>query len=514
MSDWTSGYVSDVEYVGSFYGDLAPPVIDFTCLMNGVAPPATQGRYAYCELGCGVGLTTTCLAAANPDGDFFGVDFNPAHIARARVLADDAGLANLTFLESGFEELVGSDAPALPMFDYVTLHGVYSWVGTTIRADIVRFLRRYLKPGGAVYLSYNAMPGWSLGVGVQKLLHEIGMRASGGAEQRVEQAIRLAEKMTEVGAGFLKENPFLKSVVDTLATGDRRYLAHEYLNAGWRALFFSDVAEDLAEAKLGFVGSSKVIENFQDLLLNADQRQLLSQIDDRVLRELVKDFCTPRRLRRDVFVRGHRRLTTREHELRLTEMLLVMKVPRSQASFAIPVPQGEAIVNKEVYGPIFDALAEGPKTLGELVSLDSIAGHSDARPVEVAGMLIGSGQVMPAVAGAVSTDAAKRYNRAISNRSRIIDTKAREAFAMPMFGTGVDADMIDRLCYAAIADGVEADMETLLPHVWGPIRDRGEAMNRDGKRIEDEAENLAIIGGMVDRFLSDRMPVLTLAGAL
>ena len=80
MSDWSSGYVSDVEYVGSFYGDLAPPVIDFTCLMNGVAPPARNGRFAYCELGCGVGLTTTCLAAANPQGDFFGVDFNPVEI--------------------------------------------------------------------------------------------------------------------------------------------------------------------------------------------------------------------------------------------------------------------------------------------------------------------------------------------------------------------------------------------------------------------------------------------------
>ena len=57
------------------------------------------------------------------------------------------------------QELIGADAPVLPMFDYVTLHGVYSWVGTTVRADIVRFLRRYLKPGGAVYLSYNAMPG-------------------------------------------------------------------------------------------------------------------------------------------------------------------------------------------------------------------------------------------------------------------------------------------------------------------------------------------------------------------
>lgn len=514
MSNWNLGYVSDVEYVGSFYGEQAPVVLDFTCLLNGIVPPVTNGRYTYCELGCGLGLTTTCLAAANPDAEFYGVDFNPAHIARARVLSDEAGLENLTFLESGFDELVEVDASALPMFDYVTLHGVYSWVNSSIRADIVRFLRRHLKPGGVVYLSYNCMPGWSLGVGIQRLLHEVGSRASGGAEQRVESAIRFAEKMSSVGAGFLGDNPFMKTVLDALASGDRRYLAHEYLNAGWRALFFSDVAEDLDEAKLGFVGSAKVIENFQDLLLKAEQRNLLGQIDDRILREVVKDFCTPRRLRRDVFVRGQRRMTVRERELRLNEILMVLKVPRSRVTFTISVPQGEATVNEEVYGPIFDALADGPKTLGELVSLDAVAGNSDARPAEVAGMLIGSGQVMPAVAGAGSDDAAKRYNLAISKRARVLDTKARECFAVPMFGTGVDAGIVDRLCYAAIADGVEADAEALVPHVWGPIRDRGEAMNQDGQRVEGEAQNCAIISEMASQFLSDRMPLLKLTGAM
>ena len=514
MSDWSAGYVSDVEYVGSFYGDLAPSHIDFICLMNGVAPPATNGRYSYCELGCGIGLTTTLLAAANPDARFHGVDFNPAHIARARVLADEAGLENLTFLESGFEELIGPDAPELPMFDYVTLHGVYSWVGTTIRADIVRFLRRYLKPGGAVYVSYNAMPGWSLGVGVQRLLHEFAMRASGGAEKRVEAAIRFADKLSSVGAGFLKDNPFLKAVLETLATGDKRYLAHEYLNAGWQPLFFADVARDLSEAKLGFVGSTGIVENFQDLVLSPDQRSLLAALDDRVLRELVKDFCTPRRLRRDVFVRGQRRMTAAEQEARLNAMTLMLKVPREQVSLTLQVPQGEATVNKEVYGPIYDALADGPKTLGDLVAGNDLRDHADARPVEVAGMLVGSGQAMPTVAHEVAPDAARRFNRALAYRARLLDTKAREAFAVPLFGTGIDADMIDRLSYAALADGVMAETDAIVPHVWGPIRDRGEAMNKDGRRVEGEAENLEIVGAMVSRFLDERMPVLKRAGAL
>jgi hypothetical protein len=34
------------------------------------------------------------------------------------------------------------------MFDYIALHGVWSWVSPENRGHIVRFAARYLKPGG------------------------------------------------------------------------------------------------------------------------------------------------------------------------------------------------------------------------------------------------------------------------------------------------------------------------------------------------------------------------------
>ena len=87
-TDWTRGYVADLEYSAKgFYGDLAPNHIDLVCLINGVVPPRRTEGFTYCELGSGLGLTATALAAVNPDGEFYAVDFNPAHTARA----DDLG---------------------------------------------------------------------------------------------------------------------------------------------------------------------------------------------------------------------------------------------------------------------------------------------------------------------------------------------------------------------------------------------------------------------------------------
>src|SRR5690554_3935168 len=96
---WTAGYISDVAYTLGFYREMAPPFLDYVCALNGYTGPR-RTPMRYCELGCGRGYGTALLAAANPDSSFVGIDFNPAHIREARSLAERAGLANVTFLES------------------------------------------------------------------------------------------------------------------------------------------------------------------------------------------------------------------------------------------------------------------------------------------------------------------------------------------------------------------------------------------------------------------------------
>ena len=56
------------------------------------------------------------------------------------------------------------------MFDFVTLHGIVSWVSDETRGQIVRFLARYLKPGGVVQISYNAKTACAQVQPLQRLL--------------------------------------------------------------------------------------------------------------------------------------------------------------------------------------------------------------------------------------------------------------------------------------------------------------------------------------------------------
>src|SRR6185312_16264639 len=114
--------------------------------------------FACCELGCGRGQTSLVLAALNPQSEFHAVDFHPSHVAHAQEQARLAQLSNITVHERSFEDLTGPGAPALPRFDVITMHGVWSWIAPELQRAILAFINARLKPGGFVYVSYNALP--------------------------------------------------------------------------------------------------------------------------------------------------------------------------------------------------------------------------------------------------------------------------------------------------------------------------------------------------------------------
>src|SRR5215469_10842819 len=95
MSDWGQGYHVGIAYTLGFYPELAPSHLEAALLFAGFKSDVARAGTTYCELGCGYGLTTLVLAAANPQMSFVGVDFNPIHIVAARALSEAARLSNI-----------------------------------------------------------------------------------------------------------------------------------------------------------------------------------------------------------------------------------------------------------------------------------------------------------------------------------------------------------------------------------------------------------------------------------
>ena len=132
---WSDGYNADTEYTSHFFAELAPPLLDLAALTAGVMPPEREGgRFRYCELGCGNGMSTAILAASHPNAEFVGIDFMPVHVANARRAAKRGGLKNARFLELSFADACRED---LGSFDYIVAHGLLSWVPPQGRAELL-----------------------------------------------------------------------------------------------------------------------------------------------------------------------------------------------------------------------------------------------------------------------------------------------------------------------------------------------------------------------------------------
>ena len=510
MTDWSGGYVSDIEYDALFNPDLAPRQIALACLVNGCAPPSIKPDFTYCELGCGHGLTLNLLAAIEPAGRFVGIDFNPTHVARAREFAAACGLDNLSFYEASFEELLrdGGSSGMVP-FDFMVLHGVYSWVSPANQRAIVELLRRHLKPGGAAYVSYNAMPGWAAGLAMQRLFLELADPRLGRSDKLIEQAIAFADELGRAGAGALRENTFLDNARDRLAKGDIRYLVHEFLNRDWEPLYHADVARAFAEAKLEFVASAFLLANFPHLQLSAEQRRLIEQVPP-ALRETVKDLCINESFRRDIYLRGARRLSAGERDDRLRTARLALRIPRAEAKLKLRVPAGEADLAPRTYEPVFDALASGPRSVGDLLTLPALpAAGSSATPVELAGILVGTYQAVAAgEPDAAVLDRVRRFNRAVADQVLYGDDVYRKAaLASPIAGTGIAYGAIEIVAHAEAIRAPEAGIPQIAESVAARLRAHGRSLLRAGQPAGEDAA--AWHGFMVDleRRLAANLPL-------
>ena len=74
MTDWTHGYIAEIDYTYGFYRELSPALLNYALLLRGFEPPSLDAGFRYCELGFGQGVSANLLAATHPQGQFEGTD--------------------------------------------------------------------------------------------------------------------------------------------------------------------------------------------------------------------------------------------------------------------------------------------------------------------------------------------------------------------------------------------------------------------------------------------------------
>jgi SAM-dependent methyltransferase len=512
MQRWGSGYVTDVEYTDGFYSAQAPHSLALAAAIDGFEPPDLTRPFTYCELGCGRGATSLVLAASHPHAEFHAVDFHPAHIAHAEARARAAALDNITFHERSFDDLMRPNMGILPMFDMVTLHGVWSWVGPSVQQAILDFLNRHLRPGGLVYLSYNAMPAWSVRTPLQRLLKELAVLWPGRSDHAAENAVAMLHRLADAKVIPVVFHDGLKKMTE----GQRfspSYLSHEYLNQHWQPVYHADVARALGEAKLVYVGSTELLRNFVNLGLTAEQRKLLDEIPIVELRETLRDYFFDYSFRHDVYVRGARRMTEARRDATLGALRLTLVRPIPELiEIASPI-QTVWRPNPEAYGPFLGALQRRPHGVTELLSLPDLAPGHAVTSAELVGVLVGSR--IAAVFTEPAPDAlavCERFNQLVeADSDRLHGTYT---LAVASLRGGMSMTPGDFALYLALKRGENVDPHELAKRFVKRCKEEGGLPSKDGKPLENETEAHIAVARDYSSKLEAVVPIWRLIGLI
>jgi SAM-dependent methyltransferase len=505
MSDWSSGYVADIGYTYGYYPELNPLHIKLAFLNAGIV---VSEQISACELGFGQGLSVNIHAAASAT-KWFGTDFNPSQASYAQELGL-ASQSDIKLYDEAFSEF--TQKADLPDFDYIGLHGIWSWISDENRALIVDFIRRKLRVGGVLYISYNTLPGWGAFAPLRHLMvqHAEVIGSEGrGIISRIDGAIEFADKLFSTNPLYAQANSQVQTRVQKLKEMSRHYLAHEYFNRDWHPMHFSTMAEWLEPAKLQFACSANYLDSVNAVNITAQQQEFLAEIPDEMFRQSVRDFIVNQQFRKDYWVKGLRKLSPLQQAEQFRKLRVILIQNRPDVSLKVSGALGEATMNENVYSPILDFLADHtPKTLGQIEQNLAQKGVNFGMIIEAMLVLSHMGVVASIQDEAIIAKARKsseRLNNHLIERSR--DSNDVSYLASPVTGGGVAVGRFQQLFLLAIKQGKKQPQE-LAKFVWELLAIQGQKILKDGKSLDTVEDNIDELTQQAQEFLDKRLKVL------
>jgi SAM-dependent methyltransferase len=505
MEDWSAGYVTDIGYTFGYYPELNPLRMQLAFLTSGLVCPKVGTA---CELGFGQGVSANLHAAASLV-EWHGTDFNPAQVGFARELAAASGARAALHDDSFAEFCTRAD---LPEFDYIGVHGIWSWISDANRDVLVEFVRRKLKVGGVLYVSYNTLPGWSAFAPMRHLMmeHTEVMGAQGdGTVPRIDAALEFADKLLATNPAYARANPQVAARIKKIREQSRAYVAHEYFNRDWHPMHFSTAARWLAPAKVEFGCSAHYTDHVDAINLSKEQREFLKSFPDPEFRESVRDFLINQQFRRDYWVKGARKMSAVDQGDALRKLRVVLTTHRPDVPLKFTGAAGEATMAEAVYGPILDALADHkPMTIAQLEAAVASKGISFGQLQQAVLVLAGAGQVAAAQDDGIVAKARHQTDKLNAHLMQ----KARGSgdvnfMASPVTGGGIPVARFNQL-FLQQAGQAKKQPGDLARFVWQVLLEQGQRVMKDGKPLQSPEENLAELTALAKTFIQKQLPLL------
>lgn len=229
--------------------------------MYGLTPAPIKGARVL-ELGASCGGNLIPQALYYPEATFTGIDLSGVQVQHGNEIIQSIGLTNVTLLEKDILDIDES----FGTFDYIIVHGIWSWVPDIVKDKILSICNVNLSDNGIAYVSYNTYPGW----------------------KRLEQLrdIMLYSEKRAMDQNLLERTLYtknvLKMVADTMSSDERSrtqsdykinniqrvlnsndyYVAHEYLETFNDPVYVSEFIDRAQKQGCAYIGDEVLQRSF------------------------------------------------------------------------------------------------------------------------------------------------------------------------------------------------------------------------------------------------------------
>ncbi len=502
LDGWVDGYTADTVYLDQITTQHCPAWFSMIAVLNGQPPLDAAGKIVWLDIACGTGLAACTVAACHPGFEVWGIDYNPAHVERARRLARAAGLSNVTFVEADFASVARDRSIGPAEVDVVVANGVYSWVSPANQRHIVDTVRQRLRPGGLAHVMFETVGGWASMTPVAEALRLMVDADGRRGDLAFHDAAAAMGELAANGAAYFPMGSKETNQMQGWADLDPRLAAHEYLGAHFAPLDAVDVHELFASAKCTWVGTLdplghhpyySVPPGFADVLA---ARQVLPSV------EMLRDLILQTAVRDDLFRRGRAAVTPFEHEAWLLG-LEIRGLGRPLSTEPVDLHAMKINLDPVFHQPLLDALDGGPVSALSVLGIHPSWTLADA--TTAIGLLVAAGYAAPSLPGGAAPgaiDACRRLNRELGRERHL--GWPHTAVAAPATGAMVSLDLVEVLALDAIWDGCEPTTYELSSQVTQALAALGLTV-RDGTGLVREPERAAaIVGNRVSNLLARR----------
>ena len=308
----------ELVYPSKSFGVTSINSLEAKAKLWGLDPvPAKEARVL--ELGCSMGGNIIGQAVYHPEASFVGVDLSGSQIEIGNEIINAIDLKNVKLLE---QDILKIDKD-FGTFDYIIVHGIWSWVPDVVKDKILEICNVNLSERGVAYVSYNVYPGWHrLGQVREMMLFATRHDQDMDLLPRTEKGISFVHHMNELIKDSKDIVPKLGWKTDSFDSAlDHKtyYIAHEYLEPINDPVYIMDFIDRSKKHKLVYVADT-------DFQLSAitwmkkERRELIEAMSggDWNTKEQILDFYFDTQFRRSLLCHE-----SQAHLLRHNEEFLI-----------------------------------------------------------------------------------------------------------------------------------------------------------------------------------------------